>query len=138
MTDLWVQRRTRASLLASLVEEAQRKSHEFLGFSASTSSESATSGISLAGPGSRFIETVRKALSSAKNASSSNNNHKSLDQDVVGNGTMYTDPASVLVDSLRFLQNRNNTSHIPSSPSVHRKSEISPKLQVNIWCQCDS
>ena len=124
------QKRTRASLLASLVEETQRKSQEFLGLPQTASSENATSGVSIGGPGSRFIETVRKALSSAKNSGSSSSNHKSLEQAMTGNGAVCTDPASVFVDSFRFFQNQNNASHVPGSPYVHRRCESSPKFQV--------
>lgn len=52
-----MQLRTRSSLLESLVAELKEKSREFVGaeeFSETPKSES--------GPGSRFIDTVRKAL----------------------------------------------------------------------------
>ncbi|ODN01345.1 Rap1 GTPase-activating protein 2, partial [Orchesella cincta] len=64
--------RTRASLLSSLVDEVRRKSGEFLGSvmpGMDCGSNGGSSGNSTSA-GSRFMETVRKALSSAKSSSS--------------------------------------------------------------------
>jgi len=62
--------RTRASLLGSLVEEARRKSQDFLGPVILPEISNGTGGSSYGSgsAGSRFMETVRKALSSAKNS----------------------------------------------------------------------
>jgi len=75
--------RTRTSLLASLVDEVRKKSVDFLGSynlsmdmnGNSTTNGSANAATSSASAGSRFMETVRKALGTSKSSSTSSANN---------------------------------------------------------------
>ncbi|XP_035705517.1 rap1 GTPase-activating protein 1 isoform X3 [Folsomia candida] len=89
--------RTRASLLSSLVDEVRRKSVEFLGSCGSIDSMGNGTGVSTGSAGSRFMETVRKALSSAKNNSATNKG---------------------LGDSMGFNLSSSSTSSTPAASSI--------------------
>ncbi|XP_044739245.1 rap1 GTPase-activating protein 1 isoform X2 [Chrysoperla carnea] len=70
--------RTRASLLQTLADELKDKTKEFLGVESPTTPIPDTPKSDSSGPGSRFIDTVRKALTSARgrmpSTETSNNN----------------------------------------------------------------
>ncbi|CAG7817153.1 unnamed protein product [Allacma fusca] len=126
--------RTRASLLSSLVEEARRKSQDFLGYqiTGEGSTNGSTFGISSGSAGSRFMETVRKALSSAKSSAANSNNTKSPDLVANGSGNGsngYNSLNGSNNNSIKLRHSQNFSSSVSGSPVVDNTSSSSSTLQ---------
>ncbi|XP_034257132.1 rap1 GTPase-activating protein 1 isoform X3 [Thrips palmi] len=141
--------RTRSSLLQSLVDELQDKSQSFVGgTSGSTSSTPDTpKSEGSGGAGSRFIDTVRKALSTKgrsqsieQNLNNNNNNNNpthqngmrkssaaQIAQSSLGNSSEGTTPACVRSQSKSVSSNKKSSPSSPvSSPDMyaHRSQRV--------------
>lgn len=106
--------RTRSSLLGSLVDEARRKSQDFLGSVILPEISNGTGQSYGSGSaGSRFMETVRKALSSAKNSTMS----KSGTNETSSNGNSSLPTSNNNSFKLRHHNSVQSTSAVDNSSS---------------------
>ena len=127
--------RTRASLLSSLVDEARRKSQDFLGsviLPESLSNSTSGTGYGSGSAGSRFMETVRKALSSAKNSTLSKNSSENSN----GNGNNNSNGNGSFPSSNNNSIKLRHHNSVNGSPVVDNSS--SSTLQVGTRLSLES
>lgn len=93
--DIFLQLRTRSSLLESLVNDLREKSREFLSSAATPGTPidfAPDTNKSESSSGNRFIDTVRKALIARVRSQENNNNNVKK----MTNGHSETDPSAVI------------------------------------------
>ncbi|XP_014241742.1 rap1 GTPase-activating protein 1 isoform X2 [Cimex lectularius] len=114
--------RTRSSLLESLVTDLREKSREFLGSTPDSPTDFPDTPKSESGPGSRFIDTVRKALIARVRSQESNNNNNNNNNKKQTNGHSDNEPSqggSNPASRSSTFGKKSSPSSPVSSPDIH-------------------